>query len=67
MVCLNDPLRPAAKACLTGCCSLASLNNSDSAAEQSDGARFFDTLLQRLDLSYACAETDRHRIPHEVP
>ena len=38
-----------------------------SAAEQSDGARFFDTLLQRLDLSYACAETDRHRIPARGP
>ena len=38
-----------------------------SAAEQSEGNSFFDTLLRRLDLSYVCAETDRRRIPAEVP
>ena len=38
-----------------------------SAAEQSEGASFFDTLLQRLDLSCVCAEADRRRIPAKGP
>jgi putative hemolysin len=38
-----------------------------SAAEQSAGASFFDTLLQSLDLSYVCAEIDLRRIPARGP
>ena len=38
-----------------------------SSAEQSAGSGFFDTLLRRLDLSYACAEVDRLRIPAQGP
>jgi len=37
------------------------------AEEQSEGASFFDTLLQRLDLSYICGETDSRRIPARGP
>ena len=38
-----------------------------SAAEQSEGNSFFDTLLRRLELSYVCAETDLRRIPARGP
>lgn len=38
-----------------------------SAGKQSRGGAFFDTLLDRLDLSYICAETDCGRIPPRGP
>ena len=38
-----------------------------SSAEQSQGSSFFDTLLRRLNLSYACAETDLRHIPARGP